>query len=87
MYIGRSVSREKGARPVLITPVSQNKWEKGQIQNSHAAYYQAVVDLSREMVENYLPSHYFMNLPAGRYKSNPDGLKDNPHFQTEGRKS
>lgn len=34
--------------------------------------------------EAYVSSHYFMNLPAGKYPAYPEGLKDNTHFQPEG---
>lgn len=34
--------------------------------------------------KEYVTANYFMNLPAGKFKSVPDGLKDNTHFQTEG---
>lgn len=97
-----SQTREQGATPILITPVNQNKWEDGEIQNSHGAYYRAMVALGQEMDctvidltvasmqkfqesgPDYVSAHYFMNLPAGKYSSNPDGLKDNTHLQTEG---
>jgi len=36
--------------------------------------------------KEYVTEHYFMNLPPGKYKSVPDGLKDNTHFQPEGAK-
>jgi lysophospholipase L1-like esterase len=32
----------------------------------------------------YVTSHYFMNLPAGKYTAYPEGQKDNTHFQPEG---
>jgi len=34
--------------------------------------------------EAYVSSHYFMNLPAGKFPAYPDGLQDNTHFQPEG---
>ncbi|MBN2181942.1 MAG: rhamnogalacturonan acetylesterase [Sedimentisphaerales bacterium] len=34
--------------------------------------------------KEYVNEKYFMNLPPGKFKSIPDGLKDNTHFQTEG---
>lgn len=34
--------------------------------------------------EAYVSSHYFMNLPAGKFAAYPDGLADNTHFQPAG---
>lgn len=34
--------------------------------------------------QEYVSSHYFMNLPAGKYIAYPEGQKDNTHFQPEG---
>lgn len=34
--------------------------------------------------QEYVTSHYFMNLPAGKYVAYPEGQKDNTHFQPEG---
>lgn len=34
--------------------------------------------------QEYVSSHYFMNLPAGKYVAYPEGQKDNTHFQPEG---
>ncbi|MFB6320736.1 rhamnogalacturonan acetylesterase [Saccharicrinis sp. FJH54] len=34
--------------------------------------------------ETYSTTHYFMNLPAGKYVAYPDGQHDNTHFQPEG---
>ena len=101
MYI--SMSRDKGATPVLITPMNQDNWnEDGTIKQSHGDYYPAMLEVAKEMKvqcfdltkasmelfqekgREYVTSHYFMNLPAGKYTSKPEGLKDHTHFQTEG---
>ncbi|WP_187263347.1 rhamnogalacturonan acetylesterase [Pontibacter beigongshangensis] len=37
--------------------------------------------------QEYVTEHYFMNLPAGKYKAYPEGQKDNTHFQPEGGKA
>jgi lysophospholipase L1-like esterase len=34
--------------------------------------------------QEYVTTHYFMNLPAGKYVAYPEGQKDNTHFQPEG---
>lgn len=34
--------------------------------------------------EAYISSHYFMNLPEGKFEAYPKGQKDNTHFQPEG---
>lgn len=96
-------SREKGALPVLITPVTRNyPWKDGQLGSAHGDYPQAMKDVAVELPvplidltqssaasfslkgEEYVTSHYFMNLPAGTYKAYPQGQKDNTHFQPEG---
>lgn len=96
-------SRERGAIPILLTPVARNyPWKDGKLSNVHGDYPQAVKDVSKEMNvllidlnqlsmdafavkgEAYVSSHYFMNLPAGKYVAYPEGQKDNTHFQPEG---
>jgi len=34
--------------------------------------------------QEYVTTHYFMNLPEGKYEAYPKGQKDNTHFQPEG---
>lgn len=34
--------------------------------------------------QEYVSSHYFMNLPAGAFEAYPNGQKDNTHFQPDG---
>lgn len=96
-------TRQKGAYPVLLTPVARNyKWENGKISNAHGDYALAVIAVAKELSvplidlnelsmrafeqkgESYVTEHYFMNLPAGKYKAYPEGQKDNTHFQPEG---
>lgn len=96
-------TREKGAYPILLTPVSRNyPWKDGKLSNVHGDYPQAVIDVSEELSvalidltqlsidafsakgQEYVTSHYFMNLPAGMYPGYPEGQKDNTHFQPEG---
>lgn len=52
-----------------------------------------LIDLNRLSMDafskkgkDYVSSHYFMNLPAGKYQAYPDGQSDNTHFQPEGAK-
>lgn len=99
-------SREKGALPILLTPVNRNyPWKDGRLSNVHGEYPQAVKDVAAELNvplidltqrsidhftakgKDYVTSHYFMNLPAGRYAAYPDGEDDNTHFQSEGAKA
>jgi lysophospholipase L1-like esterase len=43
-------SREKGAIPILLTPVARNyPWKDGKLSNVHGEYPQAVKDVSKEM--------------------------------------
>lgn len=96
-------TREKGATPILLTPVARNyPWENDTLRNVHGKFPQSVMDVVDELDvlfidlnqlsmdlftskgKDYVSENYFMNLPAGKYKSVPDGLKDNTHFQPEG---
>jgi lysophospholipase L1-like esterase len=96
-------TREKGAIPVLLTPVARNyPWKDGKLSNVHGEYPEAVkavaiekqvlfIDLNQLSMDafaakgqDYVSSHFFMNLPAGKYVAYPDGQKDNTHFQPEG---
>lgn len=45
-----SQTREKGAIPIVITPVSRNTpWKEGKLENLHGAYYTAAVEVSQEL--------------------------------------
>jgi lysophospholipase L1-like esterase len=96
-------TRQKGAIPVLLTPVTRNyPWQNGRLGNVHGEYPQAVKAVARELQvplidltqmsmdafsargQDYVTSHYFMNLPAGVYPAYPQGQQDNTHFQPEG---
>jgi len=45
-----SQSREKGAIPIVLTPVNRNyPWEDGMLQNVHGEYYTAAVEVAKEM--------------------------------------
>jgi lysophospholipase L1-like esterase len=101
LYVNQS--REKGALPILITPVARNyPWKEGKLSNVHGEYWQAMKDVAKELNvalidlnqlsmdffsskgQEYVTSHYFMNLPAKTYDAYPEGQKDNTHFQPEG---
>ena len=50
----------------------------------------ALIDLNQLSMDafsargrEYVTSHYFMNLPAGKYPAYPDGHDDNTHFQPQ----
>jgi lysophospholipase L1-like esterase len=96
-------TREKGAVPIVITPVSRNfPWKDGKLENSHGEYYTAAVEVGDELDvlmidltirsmdyfaergEEYVTSHYFMNMKPGQYTNYPEGKEDNTHFMTEG---
>lgn len=47
---------------------------------------QLSMDFFTSKGKEYVTTHYFMNLPPGKFKSVPDGLEDNTHFQPEGAK-
>ena len=43
-------TREKGAYPVILTPVARNyPWDEGRLQNVHGEYYQAAKDVAKEL--------------------------------------
>jgi len=43
-------ARQKGAHPILLTPVARNyPWENGHLQNVHGKYDQAVKNIAEEM--------------------------------------
>ena len=45
-----SQTREKGAYPIILTPVARNyPWEDGHLQNVHGEYDQAAKDIAEEM--------------------------------------
>lgn len=98
-----SQAREKGATPIILTPVARNyPWRDGHLENVHGDYPAAaqavaeetgapLIDLNQlsmdafsEKGQEYVSSHYFMNLPPGEYPAYPDGQNDNTHFQPEG---
>lgn len=96
---------QKGGKPIIITPVARNyPWKDGKLENVHGEYWQAPIDIAKEMKvpyidlnklsmdfftkkgQDYVSSHYFMNLPEGVYEAYPKGQKDNTHFQPDGAK-
>lgn len=45
-----SQTREMGAIPIVITPVSRNElWKDGKLENQHGQYYTAAVEVSQEL--------------------------------------
>ncbi len=55
LYVNQT--RDKGAIPIILTPVCRNyPWEDGHIQNAHGEYPQAALDVANEL------SCYFIDL-------------------------
>ena len=45
-----SQSREKGAIPIVVTPVSRNElWTDGKLEAQHGEYYKSAVEVSQEL--------------------------------------
>ena len=43
-------TRQKGAHPIILTPVARNyPWEDGELKNVHGEYYQAALDIAEEL--------------------------------------
>ncbi|MFT3667158.1 MAG: cupin domain-containing protein [Pseudoxanthomonas sp.] len=42
-----ALAREKGATPILVTPVARRKFDRGQLLDTHGLYAQAVRDLAQ----------------------------------------
>lgn len=50
-----SQTRQKGAIPVILTPVNRNyPWEDGKLQNVHGEYYTAAVAVAEELDVNLI---------------------------------
>lgn len=93
-------AREKGAYPVLITPLTRRLYRDPQAKYTHAPYAAAMrglasalevplIDLtaaSEKLVDSMGEDAktLYMNLPAGRYGHYPQGLEDNTHLQPAG---
>jgi acetyl esterase/lipase/lysophospholipase L1-like esterase len=92
-------TRDKGAYPVLMTPMQWNKLPRGgswglypeAIRQSANALNMPLVDLDtasaalRDSVgTNYSTQFIYMNLPAGAYSNYPAGNIDNTHLQEMG---
>ena len=93
-----NAARNKGAIPVLITPLTRRLFREPGM--SHEAWAQsmrrtakrldvALIDLtatSEKLVGEMgdAAKAYYMNLPAGVYGHYPDGLTDNTHLTPDG---
>ena len=93
-----NAARNKGAIPVLITPLTRRLFREPNM--SHEAWAQsmrrtakrldvALIDLtamSEKLVGEMgdAAKAYYMNLPAGVYPHYPDGLTDNTHLTPDG---
>lgn len=48
LYVNQT--RQKGAHPIILTPVARNyPWEDGELKNVHGEYYQAAMDVAEEL--------------------------------------
>ncbi|MEY8761412.1 rhamnogalacturonan acetylesterase [Chryseobacterium tongliaoense] len=48
-------TRQKGGNPVIITPVARNyPWKEGKLKNVHGEYWQAPIDIAKEMNVPYI---------------------------------
>lgn len=48
-------TREKGGNPVIVTPVARNyPWKDGKLNNAHGEYWQAPIDIAKEMNVPYI---------------------------------
>lgn len=46
---------EKGAIPIVVTPVARNAgWNQGKMENIHGAYPQAAIDVARELEVDFI---------------------------------
>ena len=94
-----AVAREKGATPVIITPVTRYNRNAPSMLYHHARWAEAarrtgeklsVIDLttlSEQLVDKMgdtARTTYYMNLPAGVYGHFPRGQSDNTHLQPAG---
>ena len=93
-------AREKGAYPVMITPLTRRCYRDPQAKYSHGTYAAAMLELARELCVPLIDltaeseklvdrmgedaKQLYMNLPAGRFSHYPDGLEDNTHLQPAG---
>lgn len=50
-----SQTKQKGANPIILTPVARNyPWKDGKLQNVHGEYWQAPIDVAQEMNVPYI---------------------------------
>ncbi|KFC21628.1 rhamnogalacturonan acetylesterase [Chryseobacterium sp. FH1] len=48
-------TRQKGGKPIILTPVARNyPWKDGRLNNVHGEYWQAPIDISKEMNVPYI---------------------------------
>jgi lysophospholipase L1-like esterase len=48
-------TKQKGANPIILTPVARNyPWKDGKLQNVHGEYWQAPIDIAMEMNVPYI---------------------------------
>lgn len=48
-------TRQKGGNPIILTPVARNyPWKEGKLENVHGEYWQAPIDIAKEMKVPYI---------------------------------
>ncbi|MBT2619957.1 rhamnogalacturonan acetylesterase [Chryseobacterium sp. ISL-6] len=48
-------TRQKGGNPIIVTPVARNyPWKEGKLENIHGDYWQAPIDIAKEMSVPYI---------------------------------
>ncbi|MGC5745641.1 rhamnogalacturonan acetylesterase [Chryseobacterium sp. NFX27] len=48
-------TRQKGGNPIILTPVARNyPWKDGKLENIHGEYWQAPIDIAKEMNVPYI---------------------------------
>ncbi|UNK58735.1 GDSL-type esterase/lipase family protein [Pseudoxanthomonas daejeonensis] len=89
-----ALARERGATPILVTPVSRRVWDYGSLLDTHARYTQAVRDLAaREQVAlvdlNASSTDWLRALgdeaSKAYFEHMPErGVRDDTHFSVAG---
>lgn len=93
-------ARQKGAYPVLITPVTRRCYQDPRAKYVHGPYAEAARRLAAEQSVAFIDltaeseklvdrlgeeaKTLYMLLPAGRYPNFPEGKEDNTHLRPEG---
>lgn len=95
-----NAARNKGAIPVLITPVARRLFASNDARYAHEGYRQAVIRTAKRLDTAYIDLNttsealvssmgdaskdLYMIFPANTYEQYPDGSDDNTHLRPEG---